>query len=124
MGTSGLALEWQRQKPFVYVRCAHFNGSSLAQAMFREFDRGSPNARLTRSNRVRRATLYGSVPDCHPSLRKGDQALLQFLASGKFSGVTKVSPAFPAFFFKLGKRQMNQFEHVADAEACLKSQGL
>jgi hypothetical protein len=36
----------QRQKPFVYVRCAHFNGQSLAQAMFRELDRCSPKARV------------------------------------------------------------------------------
>jgi hypothetical protein len=27
---------WQPQKPFVCVRRAHFNGQSLAQAMFRE----------------------------------------------------------------------------------------
>jgi hypothetical protein len=37
---------WQRQKPFVYVRCAHFNGLSLAQAMFRELDRCPPKARV------------------------------------------------------------------------------
>jgi hypothetical protein len=36
--------EWQRQKPFIYVRCAHFNGQSLAQAMFRELDRCPPKA--------------------------------------------------------------------------------
>ena len=35
---------WQRRKPFVYVRCAHFNGQSLAQAMFRELDRCPPKA--------------------------------------------------------------------------------
>jgi hypothetical protein len=48
---------WQRQKPFVYVRCAHFNGQSLAQAMFRELDRCPPKAKVTHSNRVGCAKL-------------------------------------------------------------------
>ena len=34
----------QRQKLFVYVRCARFNGQSLAQAMFGELDRCPPKA--------------------------------------------------------------------------------
>jgi hypothetical protein len=46
---------WQRQKLSVYVRCARFNGQSLAQAMFRELDRCPPKARVTRSSRVGRA---------------------------------------------------------------------
>jgi hypothetical protein len=42
----------QRQKLFVYVRCARFNGQSLAEAMFGELDRCPPKAKATRSNRV------------------------------------------------------------------------
>jgi hypothetical protein len=39
---------WQRQKRFVYVRCPHFNGQSLAQAVFRELDRCPPKADVKR----------------------------------------------------------------------------
>src|ERR1700756_390922 len=52
---------WQRQKPFVYARCAHFNGQSLAQAMFRELERCTPKAKVTRSNRSGRATRAHSA---------------------------------------------------------------
>jgi hypothetical protein len=45
------------QKRFVYVRCPHFNDQSLAQAMFREFDRCPPKAKVTRSHRIGRANF-------------------------------------------------------------------